>query len=339
MKTLAEVEPRIAINATNTPGDADASPSVFKITQPGSYYLASNMTVPSGKIGIEIAANNVTIDFDGFTMTGEAGSLQGIKPANPIANIKIHNGTIENMGSDGINLAWGADTIAQHHTVENMAVREVGGMGMYLLDGHVRGSRVKGTGGTGIRLASALESIVSDTTVTDSGGAGISVRNGIVTSCTTSAATGSGIQVSNGIVQNSHVNTCATGINVSRGIITGNKVEDCETGVYVNGTTNIRGNTIVKSGSGTAGTGILVWSGERGSVIEDNHIFRQVTGIKVDATACFIAGNKIGGTVTAVNAAAGNRVGTIVSGTSSAAINGNSGGGLGTTDPFANILY
>ena len=30
-KTLAEVEPRTAINATHTPGDAD---SIFKITQP-----------------------------------------------------------------------------------------------------------------------------------------------------------------------------------------------------------------------------------------------------------------------------------------------------------------
>ena len=33
-KTLTEVEPRIAINLTNTPGDAN---SVFKITQRGSY--------------------------------------------------------------------------------------------------------------------------------------------------------------------------------------------------------------------------------------------------------------------------------------------------------------
>ena len=32
-KTLTEVEPRIAINATNTPGDAD---SIYKVTQPGS---------------------------------------------------------------------------------------------------------------------------------------------------------------------------------------------------------------------------------------------------------------------------------------------------------------
>ena len=38
-KTLDQVEPRIAINSTNTPGDAD---SLYKITQPGSSYLTGN---------------------------------------------------------------------------------------------------------------------------------------------------------------------------------------------------------------------------------------------------------------------------------------------------------
>ncbi|HZW06443.1 MAG TPA: hypothetical protein VFF65_04910, partial [Phycisphaerales bacterium] len=38
-RTLAEVEPRTPIGPVTTPGDADA---VFKITQPGSYYLAGN---------------------------------------------------------------------------------------------------------------------------------------------------------------------------------------------------------------------------------------------------------------------------------------------------------
>ncbi|MCL4222042.1 MAG: hypothetical protein KJZ65_11815 [Phycisphaerales bacterium] len=42
-KTLAEVEPRIAIKATNTPGDAN---SVFRITQSGSYYLAGDIAAP-----------------------------------------------------------------------------------------------------------------------------------------------------------------------------------------------------------------------------------------------------------------------------------------------------
>ena len=48
-KPLGEVEPRTAINATNTPGDATA---VFIIAAEGSYYLAQDVFVPSGKIGL-----------------------------------------------------------------------------------------------------------------------------------------------------------------------------------------------------------------------------------------------------------------------------------------------
>lgn len=40
-KTLSEVEPRTAVNATNTPGDTTA---VYIISQPGSYMLTGNVT-------------------------------------------------------------------------------------------------------------------------------------------------------------------------------------------------------------------------------------------------------------------------------------------------------
>lgn len=48
-KTLTEVEPRIALSAENTPGD---SRSVFRITQPGSYVLTSDVSVPNNDTGI-----------------------------------------------------------------------------------------------------------------------------------------------------------------------------------------------------------------------------------------------------------------------------------------------
>src|SRR6185295_11122012 len=66
-KTLNEVEPRIVINAANTPGDAD---SLFKITQPGSYYLTGNITGVAGKHGIEVVASGVTLDLNGFDLLG-----------------------------------------------------------------------------------------------------------------------------------------------------------------------------------------------------------------------------------------------------------------------------
>ncbi len=63
-------EPRIAVNAQNTPGNPD---NLFRITQPGSYYLTGNIIGQSGRNGIQIAADNVTIDLMGFALLG-AGS-------------------------------------------------------------------------------------------------------------------------------------------------------------------------------------------------------------------------------------------------------------------------
>src|SRR5262245_4805347 len=65
-KTLGEVEPRIAVNAVNTPGDAQA---VFKITQPGSYYLTGNIAGVSGKSTIQIASDHVALDLGGFAIS------------------------------------------------------------------------------------------------------------------------------------------------------------------------------------------------------------------------------------------------------------------------------
>ncbi|HEX8877066.1 MAG TPA: hypothetical protein VF777_09980 [Phycisphaerales bacterium] len=46
-KTLTEVEPRIALTLANTPGDTigsgDATPSFFKSTSHGSYYLTGKL--------------------------------------------------------------------------------------------------------------------------------------------------------------------------------------------------------------------------------------------------------------------------------------------------------
>src|SRR5215470_13013662 len=76
MKPLSEVEPRIAINATNTPGDAD---SMYRISNPGSYYLTGLLLIAPGKMGIEIANDDVTVDLNGYRMGGISGTQAGIR--------------------------------------------------------------------------------------------------------------------------------------------------------------------------------------------------------------------------------------------------------------------
>jgi len=103
MKSLAEVEARTAINATNTPGDAD---SLFKITQPGAYYLTGNVQGIAAKHGIEIAASGVTLDLNGFDLLGAAGSLDGVSATLAgLTNIAVVNGSVRNWGGDGIDLS------------------------------------------------------------------------------------------------------------------------------------------------------------------------------------------------------------------------------------------
>ena len=84
MKTLDEVEPRTAINLTNTPGDAD---SVYRITASGSYYLTGNITDQADKSGIEIATSGVSIDLNGFALIGVPGSGAGMGDDRSVSDI------------------------------------------------------------------------------------------------------------------------------------------------------------------------------------------------------------------------------------------------------------
>lgn len=124
-KTLSEVEPRIAINAINTPGDADATPSLFKITQPGTYYLTGNIAGVSGKHGIEVAAFGVTLDLNGFSVTGVAGGLTGVYLVN--GGTEVRNGTVRNWGVDGVG---GATAVQSNRVIDVRAFGNVG-VGIY----------------------------------------------------------------------------------------------------------------------------------------------------------------------------------------------------------------
>ena len=85
---LGEIEPRIAISAANTPGNAS---NVFKITQPGSYYLTGDLNVPAGKDGIHVDAAGVTIDLCGYSIVG---GITGIWGTVPDGVLTVRNGQV-----------------------------------------------------------------------------------------------------------------------------------------------------------------------------------------------------------------------------------------------------
>ena len=85
MKTLQQVEPRVPISS-----------APFTISQPGSYYLTTNLTVSGGN-AITIAANGVTLDLNGFTIASTAPSATGygIYINSGLRDIAIQNGHIQ----------------------------------------------------------------------------------------------------------------------------------------------------------------------------------------------------------------------------------------------------
>ena len=87
MKSLDQVEPRTIVNAANTPGN---SANTFIISSPGSYYLTGNLTGASGKHGISIQADDVTLDLNGFAIiSGGGGAFRGVNVPAAQSGFKI----------------------------------------------------------------------------------------------------------------------------------------------------------------------------------------------------------------------------------------------------------
>lgn len=233
-KTLTEVEPRIAINGTNTPGTPTA---VVRITQPGSYYLTANVVGESGKHGIDIASSGVTIDLNGFEVIGNgvgSGVFDGVRTATGIKNVTVRNGHVRNWGDDGVEIANIVNSAGAR--VENVQATGNGGTGILCstANGHVVHCTASENGATGI----SATRLISGCSAVDNTGIGLSVGQGgsiidstafsndsdglftgfgcTVVNCTSDNNTGDGIESSNGttITNCSFIANGGSGINI-----------------------------------------------------------------------------------------------------------------------------
>ncbi len=354
MKTLDEVEPRIPINATNTPGNFN---SLFRITAPGSYYLTSNVVGVANRHGISIASDNVTIDLMGFEMLGVPGSDSAIDSDGNRQNLKVCNGSVVSWGFDGVDLGFGEGCVIESVRAElNSAVGlSVGDAGL------IRGCSAIANGSTGITAGNS--SVIVDCSASANDGNGISGASyGAIVRCTAELHDFSGIQGSTGtLITQCSARANATGISVSSGgsiigctaafgqgtgisggsgcIIQGNTSYahpgDC---IRVSQDAYVVGNICSVAGNGSDGAAIHVTF--QGCHIEGNVVLDSDRGIDVDNSLNLIIKNTARGNSTNYDIVAGNRVGMVVSAPASGAILGSSGGaGVGTTDPWANLSY
>lgn len=100
-KSLAQIEPRIPIDTIAVlPG------AKYFIVDSGSYYLTGNITVTNGNPAIVVAAPNVTIDLNGFAITGSGPTTGHAIAIGGLDNVslatRITNGSIRNFAGAGI---------------------------------------------------------------------------------------------------------------------------------------------------------------------------------------------------------------------------------------------
>ncbi len=96
-KTLGDIEPRRALRF-----DPDViQPLVIDL--PGSYYLAEDVVALEGQPAIRITASYVTLDLNGFTVSGNLEVFDGDGIRIEGAHVTVRNGTVRNADGDGIN--------------------------------------------------------------------------------------------------------------------------------------------------------------------------------------------------------------------------------------------
>ena len=134
-----------------------ASGFPFSILQPGSYKLSGSLQVPAETTGIQIFASGVTLDLNGFSLTGPITcQVQDCTPHQSVttgifygvSRTVIRNGHISgfDVGIEGeITAAGGASG-----TIEDVHITNITGFGIFTLNTLVRHNEIVGPGGFGL---------------------------------------------------------------------------------------------------------------------------------------------------------------------------------------------
>lgn len=322
-KTLTEVKPSVAINATNTPGDAD---SVYRITEPGSYYLTANIAGEVGKQGIEIATSNVSIDLCGFAAIGVVGSLHGIATSANVTGVHVRNGTISKWGGTGLHLGV-TDAVATGTLVEgitssfNTVYGIVGGSSARIIN-----CAATNNGDRGIFVFS--NSSISGCIAISNADAGIIAQSGgVISDCTAWSNAGRGISSTGSVTIRgcSAVGSGAEGIFAGSGGVIDNCTANGNTGVGITGSINvtIRGSVSYQNDTGgfslSTGSAITACSaydntgngytiGNGSSIIACNARQNSVHGIQIAGSSSALNNN------CAINGDGDNGAGILVTG-------------------------
>jgi len=270
MKTLQEVYDKADEAEARTP----ISSIPYTIDEPGSYYLTQNLGPAAPDTdGIVIAADNVTLDLNGFALIGPGRTPSspeaGIYVSDPRFNIAVRNGTVRDWPDYGVKCDNAQNSIFQSLRCYNNRLT-----GLFVGEGcRVEGNTCHTNGSAGITALGT--STVTGNTCYGNGNSGIIPGSGsTVTSNTCCTNENHGISASYGCLISG--NTCrsngAHGINVYSGC-------------------RVVENVCTENGTGS-GAGIE--ANYFDNCIEHNLVVGNDTGIECGA-GCYIASNRASG--------------------------------------------
>lgn len=163
----------------------------FEITQPGRYYFVDNLTysVTAGE-AIHVKADDVTIDMNGFVMTGPGrtgNTTTAIQVQSGRDRLTFMNGSINKFGGYGI---ISSNIFAAGNRIERMKISRIGkraiwfaGVGTVINDTFVEYT----DGDEGISFSSG---VIRNSTVANATNKAIVTNNGVVVDCTVFSAGG-----------------------------------------------------------------------------------------------------------------------------------------------------
>ncbi|MEL6329149.1 MAG: NosD domain-containing protein [Planctomycetota bacterium] len=357
-KTTDQIEPRAIINAQNTPGDAN---NTFIISQPGSYYLTGDITGESGKNGIRITANDVTIDLNGFTVRGMPAAGDGIVTASA-DGLNLKNGRITDWGGSGVfnngkNCTY-TDLIASNNTNFGLTAGDNSIITRCTTDSNLVGisplnrSRVSNCvarDNTDGGIEAGRNSIISGC-IAEGNATGFNVSfNSLIKSCSARGNTLDGFQLSSRstIVDSSATDNAGTGVF----LFTDSLVQNCKivgndtAGIRVQSGCTIRDNHLTENRVDGANStpAILLSSGD--NLVEGNQLVFNNVGIRATGasnTGNIIIGNAFRAHTNAFELSSGSHViGTTITPPLTQGFTGNStaNSGFGTIDPWGNIIF
>jgi hypothetical protein len=197
-KTLQQVEPRTPISSLP-----------LTITAAGSYYLTTNLTGAAGANGITVAADNVTVDLNGFSLLGVAGSGSGLICSGPRTRLVVRRGVVRNWGTNGLDAS-----LAQDGDFEELAFILNGQSGLKAGQ-HSRISRCTAHTNAASGIVTSDKCIVKDCQAVVNGANGIGAGSYcVVTECVTGGNAFNGIAVNHASV----VRDCVAEFNASNGV-------------------------------------------------------------------------------------------------------------------------